>query len=111
MANILDQSEIDSALKMFNEFDIDNNGYVDRLEISVLLKRIKSQYLLIELGYQMSDNEILRIFNDFDEDSNGKITFEEFLKVLYCAKNANADDNDIRIFLSFLRIGILCLWR
>tara|TARA_B100000795_G_C22757738_1_gene422242 strand:- start:77 stop:295 length:219 start_codon:yes stop_codon:yes gene_type:complete len=56
---------------IFDQFDKDNNGYINRIELGSLS---------IALNNPLSPAELYDLFKDFDEDHSGKISWKEFIK-------------------------------
>ena len=64
----------DSVLKdMFEFFDKDNSGALDKIEFQNLFRASFDNY-----GAPMSDKDIARIFEKFDRDRTNTISYEEF---------------------------------
>ena len=55
--------------QMFNKYDTDHNGALDKPELAAVAK---------ELGSEFTSNELVAIFRLLDEDASGKIEFKEF---------------------------------
>ena len=58
------------ALNMFKKLDTDNSGYLDSNEFN---------NLLLSLGAELSQEELLEALAEIDEDGNGKIEASEFI--------------------------------
>jgi len=54
---------------VFDLFDVDGSGYIDRDDMRLLMKR---------LAQDLTDDEITSIMEEVDTDGDGKISFEEF---------------------------------
>lgn len=54
---------------VFNMFDSDSSGYIDRDELRALMKK---------LAQTLKDDEITAIMEEADVDGDGEISFEEF---------------------------------
>lgn len=63
----------DFCLDLFIEFDIDQNGYLDRKEFKAVMKSAK-------LG--LTNKEIRKIMAEADEDGNGRIEYREFVPLM-----------------------------
>ena len=57
--------------KIFNQFDKNKNGYIDKNELSSLA---------IALNDPLSPAELQDFFKNLDKDKSGKISWEEFIK-------------------------------
>jgi len=57
---------------VFDLFDVDGSGYIDRDDMRLLMKR---------LAQDLTDDEITSIMEEVDTDGDGKISFEEFAAV------------------------------
>ena len=57
---------------VFDLFDVDGSGYIDRDDMRLLMKR---------LAQDLTDGEITSIMEEVDTDGDGKISFEEFAAV------------------------------
>lgn len=55
--------------QMFNKYDLDTSGALDRPELVACAK---------ELGSEFTSNELVAVFTLLDVDHNGKISFSEF---------------------------------
>lgn len=55
--------------KVFNMFDKDGNGSIDKKELKAIL---------MDLDPSLTEEEIVELFEDTDEDNNGNIDFLEF---------------------------------
>ena len=66
---------IKTPRKIFQQFDVDGDGSLDRTETHEALK---------QLGfYKMTDDEFDKMFQEFDKDKNGTINYKEFKTKLY----------------------------
>jgi Ca2+-binding EF-hand superfamily protein len=61
---------------VFDSFDKDGNGSIDKSEIKPLLLKISSQLKLP----QPSDNDISEGFKQLDDNNNNKLEFDEFIQ-------------------------------
>jgi Ca2+-binding EF-hand superfamily protein len=57
--------------KIFDQFDKDKNGYINKTELETLSKALNNP---------LSPAELCDLFKDFDEDRSGKISLKEFIK-------------------------------
>ena len=73
----MDPEEETFIRRMFNSYDLDDNGYLDKMEFYKVVKR-----LVESLTGGQTDEEINQITNDavekFDLNKNGKIEYNEF---------------------------------
>ena len=73
----MDPEEETFINRMFNSYDLDDNGYLDKTEFYKVVKR-----LVESLAEGQTDEEINQITNDavekFDLNKNGKIEYNEF---------------------------------
>ena len=73
----MDPEEETFINRMFNSYDLDDNGYLDKMEFYKVVKR-----LVESLAEGQTDEEINQITNDavekFDLNKNGKIEYNEF---------------------------------
>ena len=60
--------------EIFNKFDVDNSGEIDRDELKKVFK---------EIGKDASDREIDRVMTQFDLDGSGDIEYDEFIAFLH----------------------------
>ena len=65
-----------TAKAVFDSFDKDGNGSIDKSEIKSLLLKISSQLKLP----QPSDNDISEGFKQLDDNNNNKLEFDEFIQ-------------------------------
>ncbi|XP_064624173.1 uncharacterized protein LOC135485709 [Lineus longissimus] len=69
--------EVDEELKAaFNFFDKDNNGTIDKFELSKVLTSVGRP------EDRMKPAEVDELFREADTDGNGKIEYNEFLYIL-----------------------------
>jgi Ca2+-binding EF-hand superfamily protein len=59
---------------LFQRFDSDSDGYIDRSELSEALSELT--------GDELTYSELKSTLDDFDADGDGKITFAEFTRVM-----------------------------
>ena len=73
----MDPEEETFIRRMFNSYDLDDNGYLDKMEFYKVVKR-----LVESLAEGQTEEEINQITNDavekFDLNKNGKIEYNEF---------------------------------
>ena len=63
------QDDLVYCKQMFNKYDTDHNGALDKAELAAVAR---------ELGSEFNSNELIAIFRLLDSDSSGKIEFREF---------------------------------
>ncbi len=77
----MDPEEETFIRRMFNSYDLDDNGYLDKMEFYKVVKR-----LVESLAEGQTDEEINQITNDavekFDLNKNGKIEYNEFRELV-----------------------------
>eukprot|EP01038_Epipyxis_sp_PR26KG_P005119 gene5119-7131_t len=77
MANLMHikncASDIQLAVKLFQEVDQDGSGEIDIDELKILVQR---------LGLTMTDKRIGELMKRYDDDQTGKIEIQEFLLIL-----------------------------
>ena len=77
----MDPEEETFIRRMFNSYDLDDNGYLDKMEFYKVVKR-----LVESLTGGQTDEEINQITNDaveeFDLNHNEKIEFNEFRELV-----------------------------
>merc|ERR1712151_134801 len=69
-------------LKMFTEADTDNSGYISQFELGQLMKRPAVEKVL---GNKRPD-EVMRMM---DPNNRGQISFEDFCRGFYGARNCD----------------------
>lgn len=69
---MIDEDGRNEILRAFRLFDDDKTGKISFKN----LKRVA-----IELGEDLSDEELLDMINQVDEDGDGQISLEEFIKL------------------------------
>ena len=74
--------------QIFNNFDTDKGGSLDKYEFSKLLKVIKHDVTL---------EEVIAVIEIIDDDGTGDISLEEFKKIFY-------DDNAIEVLNELRRL-------
>ena len=72
---------VEELQTLFNLFDTDGNGSIDRDEIAALFRK---------LGFEVNPNRLQELVNKCDQDSNGALEFPEFCEFLRLAKHADA---------------------
>mmetsp|Transcript_6945 Transcript_6945/g.11197 ORF Transcript_6945/g.11197 Transcript_6945/m.11197 type:complete len:389 (-) Transcript_6945:166-1332(-) len=72
----LSDEERQKALKMFDEFDSDDNERLDSEEILKLLEKLN-----LRLDNELYETYVKGIWDEFDQDDSGKIDSSEFLKL------------------------------
>ena len=77
----MDPEEETFIRRMFNSYDLDDNGYLDKMEFYKVVKR-----LVESLAEGQTEEEINQITNDavekFDLNKNGKIEYNEFRELV-----------------------------
>ena len=77
----MDPEEETFIRRMFNSYDLDDNGYLDKTEFYKDVKR-----LVESLAEGQTEEEINQITNDavekFDLNKNGKIEYNEFRELV-----------------------------
>ena len=71
IASRLNENDIIDLNKLFEVFDIDNDGQISYKEFQHVLVNIKNNGI--------KENEIKDLFNSLDTDKNGKIDYTEFI--------------------------------
>ena len=69
-----DQVVSNAADEIWQRFDRDNNGFLDKIESEKMFRQI-----MIELGEteEFSDGDFKTAFREFDKDRNGRISRDE----------------------------------
>eukprot|EP00941_MAST-03F_sp_MAST-3F-sp1_P003801 g3801.t1 len=62
--------EIKEIRKVFDAYDVDKSGTIDRKEL---------KNLAADLGQEFDDEELAEVFATLDSDGSGQIDFHEFL--------------------------------
>mmetsp|Transcript_12360 Transcript_12360/g.19485 ORF Transcript_12360/g.19485 Transcript_12360/m.19485 type:complete len:469 (+) Transcript_12360:91-1497(+) len=70
---------VDDLRELFDSFDSDGSGNIDREELGLLLQ---------QMGQQKEPEEVDRLFNLMDADGSGDVDFEEFACVILQNKSA-----------------------
>mmetsp|Transcript_24879 Transcript_24879/g.37808 ORF Transcript_24879/g.37808 Transcript_24879/m.37808 type:complete len:154 (+) Transcript_24879:95-556(+) len=60
---------------VFNKFDADNSGRIDRNEVRMIMKK---------LAQSLTDEEITSIIDIADLDGDGEISWDEFKTIMFC---------------------------
>ena len=90
----LNQDEIDSCRKSFEEFDADRSGTIDEFELAEILAA---------MGYQLTEEEIFRLISQHCDAIAGQVVFSEFLVLIAKLKDNTAlleDQSDMQLFFS-----------
>ena len=87
---MLNEEQITRCKNIFNQFDKDGTGRIDRFELRVVLERIFHS----ELGQRPTEEELFSMINEVDENNTGKIEFSEFLKLYGKHNKANRDEEE-----------------
>ena len=75
----------EEIMKVFNLFDDDNSGYITFRN----LKRVA-----MELGENLTDDELQEMVDEADRDGDGMISSEEFYRVMKKRGDSALDDLD-----------------
>uniref|UniRef100_A0A1I8JCB5 Calmodulin n=1 Tax=Macrostomum lignano TaxID=282301 RepID=A0A1I8JCB5_9PLAT len=89
-AAFLFRSVLNSLRDLFNAFDTDGNGTLDRAEFGALLRAFSTD---------LDEPSVLAIMADVDRDRNGCVDFAEFEAV--AAKHIGAELPDLRYLADF----------
>ena len=90
----LNQDEIDSCRKSFEEFDADRSGTIDEFELAEILAA---------MGYQLTEEEIFRLISQHCDAIAGQVVFSEFLVLIAKLKDNTAlleDQSDMQLFFA-----------
>lgn len=90
----LNQDEIDSCRKSFDEFDADRSGTIDEFELAEILAA---------MGYQLTEEEIFRLISQHCDAIVGQVIFSEFLVLIAKLKDNTAlleDQSDMQLFFA-----------
>jgi hypothetical protein len=74
-------SKLDKLQFIFQVYDVDGNGYIDPVELRVVLESCVGETAL-KLSDEQLDNLTEALLNDADTDGSGTITFEELKEQL-----------------------------
>ncbi|GMH46804.1 hypothetical protein TrLO_g5454 [Triparma laevis f. longispina] len=85
--------------EVFDRFDVDNSGEIDRDELKKVFK---------EIGKDASDREIDRVMTQFDLDGSGDIEFDEFLAFL---NQLQSEISEMRLKRKFMSADKKVPWR
>ena len=77
---MVDQETKAEILKLFKEFDKDQNGVLDKNEIKYAIREMNSHLEL--LGLELSNTDINDMIKRSDKNSDGKIQIEEFVNLI-----------------------------
>jgi len=91
--NFSNKNETNELRIIFNEFDTDNDGRLNKKDFALGLSKV------IPIGD--AEKEVNRIFNYIDADNGGYIEFQEFLMATFDTKNILSSDNLRMCFKSF----------
>ena len=90
----LNQDEIDSCRKSFDEFDADRSGTIDEFELAEIPAA---------MGYQLTEEEIFRLISQHCDAIAGQVVFSEFLVLIAKLKDNTAlleDQSDMQLFFA-----------
>ncbi|CAF2556570.1 unnamed protein product [Rotaria sp. Silwood2] len=62
--------------KEFRLFDTNNDGFIDKDELKLVLKKILPKF-------KLPDDEIKRMISNVDKNKDGKIDYNEFMESIY----------------------------
>jgi guanylate cyclase activator 1 len=83
---VLSDGEVNKRLEwMFEVYDINNDGAIDRKEIETIIKAILKMNKKQLVGDQTNATKIDEIFDKLDDNENEKVSKEEF--VSNCSNN------------------------
>lgn len=85
----LDPSDL-PLLDAFQKFDRNGDGYIDKEELSVLLK------LYLQMEEVPTDQQLARIMAKVDVDQDGKISFKEFKSMM-----SGTEDETTKYYATF----------
>jgi|TARA_B110000967_G_C18716366_1_gene475340 Ca2+-binding EF-hand superfamily protein len=71
MSITLSEQEIEFIKNIFNQFDRNKNGHIEKKEL---------QTLAIALNDPLSQAELMDFFKAIDKDNSSQITWEEFIQ-------------------------------
>ena len=71
MSITLSEQEIEFIKNIFNQFDRNKNGHIEKKEL---------QTLAIALNDPLSQSELMDFFKAIDKDNSSQITWEEFIQ-------------------------------
>lgn len=92
----LNQDEIDSCRKSFEDFDADRSGTIDEGELSEILDA---------MGYNLTEEEIFQLISENCDAIAGQVVFSEFLVLIAKLKDQSAlleDQADVRHFTTLI---------
>jgi len=92
----LNQDEIDSCRKSFEEFDADRSGTIDEEELTEILNA---------MGYNLSGEEIFQLISENCDAIVGQVIFSEFLVLIAKLKDQSAlleDQTDVMRYLHYI---------
>lgn len=92
----LTEEQIMHFKSIFNKFDRNSTGRIDRFELRVVLEGI----IYPEMGSSPTEEELFAMINEVDENNTGEIEFYEFLRVYekhQTMKEAN-DEQDLSTY-------------
>ena len=65
-------TDLDSLKKVFDDFDVDSSGAIDKNELENALRRAKKN---------PTKDQLQDLIETFDTDNSGKLDFDEFRKM------------------------------
>tara|TARA_B110000285_G_C14591052_1_gene366444 strand:- start:64 stop:393 length:330 start_codon:yes stop_codon:yes gene_type:complete len=73
----LDESSLQALIEnIWDKFDVDKNGELDRVETKAFLKQTMEDLMFDDRSgkeFHISENEYMKVFNNFDVDMSGTI--------------------------------------
>ena len=78
--NSKNQQAKSEVQKIFNQYDTNKNGVLDKTEIIEAIKDLNGHLVL--LGYTLDEDEIQSIIKRADKNNDGQIQIEEFIHLI-----------------------------
>ncbi len=88
----LTEQKIQEMTDLFNSYDEDGNGSLDRFEMVELLK---------SLGQNPTEDEVIDMINEVDYDGNGTIELDEFVMIMKKRNTNDIEEYYKKIFQEF----------
>jgi calmodulin len=82
----LTEEQIESCRDVFNQFDKENSGMIDRFELRLVFE---------QLGHKLSEETLFSMINEIDDSNQGKIEFYEFLRIYERYQESEEDETDM----------------
>ena len=67
----LSAEEIENMRQLFNAYDRDGNGIMDKMELGTFIRQ--------DLGYDIAPNELDEVMATLDKDGTGRLEFQEIV--------------------------------